>query len=120
MELQDRPRPGSEVLRLIAPTLGGAMPSERIDPSRYGVTEDSDPAMLAGAPDDERRGLDEEPDAVSNNGTDIAECGAAMAPPRQKVATVNRLMAVLDTAEAATTATRELASAGFEPEAITV
>src|SRR6266702_2048933 len=43
-----------------------------------------------------------------------------MAPPRQKVATVNRLMAVLDTAEAATTATRELASAGFEPEAITV
>ncbi len=49
------------------------MPSERIDPSRYGVTEDSDPAMLAGAPDDERRGLDEKPDAVSNNGTDIAE-----------------------------------------------
>src|SRR6266545_723284 len=43
-----------------------------------------------------------------------------MAPPRQEVATVNRLMAVLDTAEAATTATRELASAGFEPEAITV
>jgi hypothetical protein len=49
------------------------MPSERIDPSRYGVTEDSDPAMLVGGLDDERRGLDEEPDAMSNNGTDIAE-----------------------------------------------
>jgi hypothetical protein len=43
-----------------------------------------------------------------------------MAPPRQKVATVNRLMAVLDTAEAAATATRELARAGFAPEAVTV
>jgi hypothetical protein len=43
-----------------------------------------------------------------------------MAPPRQKVATVNRLMAVLDTAEAASRATNELARAGFAPEAITV
>jgi hypothetical protein len=43
-----------------------------------------------------------------------------MAPPRTKVATVNRIMAVLDTAEAATTATGELARAGFRPEAITV
>jgi hypothetical protein len=43
-----------------------------------------------------------------------------MAPPRQKVATVNRLMAVLDTAEEAATATRELARAGFAPEAVTV
>jgi hypothetical protein len=43
-----------------------------------------------------------------------------MAPPRQKVATVNRLMAVLDTQEAAARATSELARAGFGPEAITV
>src|SRR6266536_3135364 len=43
-----------------------------------------------------------------------------MAPPRQKVATVNRVMAVLDTAEAVTTATDELIRAGFGPEAITV
>ena len=39
---------------------------------------------------------------------------------RQGVATVNRLMAVIDHAEAATTATRELARAGFPPDAITV
>jgi hypothetical protein len=43
-----------------------------------------------------------------------------MAPPRRKLATVNRLMAVLDTAEAAATATNELARAGFGPETITV
>jgi hypothetical protein len=43
-----------------------------------------------------------------------------MAAPRQKIATVNRLMAVLDTAEAVATATSELARAGFGPEAITV
>jgi hypothetical protein len=43
-----------------------------------------------------------------------------MGPPRQKVATVNRLMAVLDTAEAAMAATGELARAGFGPEAIAV
>jgi hypothetical protein len=43
-----------------------------------------------------------------------------MAPPRQKVATVNRLMAVLDTAEAAAAATDGLARAGFAPEAVTV
>jgi hypothetical protein len=39
---------------------------------------------------------------------------------RQKVATVNRLMAVLDDAEAAATATDELARAGFGPETVTV
>jgi hypothetical protein len=43
-----------------------------------------------------------------------------MAAPRQKIATVNRLMAVLDTAEAVATATSELARAGFGPDAITV
>jgi hypothetical protein len=43
-----------------------------------------------------------------------------MAPPRRKLATVNRLMAVLDTAEAAATATSELARAGFGPETVTV
>ena len=43
-----------------------------------------------------------------------------MAPRRQKVATVNRLMAVLDHADAATKATDELIRAGFAPEAITV
>ncbi len=43
-----------------------------------------------------------------------------MAPRRQKVATVNRLMAVLDNAEAATMATSELSRAGFGPEAITI
>ena len=43
-----------------------------------------------------------------------------MAPRRQKVATVNRLLAVLDNTEAATTATNALIRAGFGPEAITV
>jgi hypothetical protein len=43
-----------------------------------------------------------------------------MAPRRQKVATVNRLMAVLDNAEAATMATGELSRAGFGPEAVTI
>ena len=43
-----------------------------------------------------------------------------MAPRRQKVATVNRLMAVLDNEEAATMATNELVRAGFGLEAITV
>jgi hypothetical protein len=43
-----------------------------------------------------------------------------MAPRGPKVATVNRLMAVLDTAEAAALATSELARAGFGPEAVTV
>jgi hypothetical protein len=43
-----------------------------------------------------------------------------MAPRRQKIATVNRLMAVLDSAGAATTATSELVRAGFGREAIAV
>jgi hypothetical protein len=43
-----------------------------------------------------------------------------MATRRQKVATVNRLIAVLDDAEAAATATDELARAGFGPETVTV
>ena len=43
-----------------------------------------------------------------------------MAPRGHKVATVNRLMAVLDTAEAAAMATSELGRAGFGPEAVTV
>jgi hypothetical protein len=43
-----------------------------------------------------------------------------MAPRGPKVATVNRLMAVVDTAEAAAMATSELARAGFGPEAVTV
>src|SRR6266536_4095909 len=43
-----------------------------------------------------------------------------MAQSRTKMATVNGILAVLDTAEAATTATGELARAGFRPEAITV
>ncbi len=43
-----------------------------------------------------------------------------MAPRRQKVATVNRLMAVLDNAEAGTMATNELIRAGFVREAIAV
>jgi len=43
-----------------------------------------------------------------------------MATRRQKVATVNRLMAVFDDAEAAARASGELAGAGFGPEAIAV
>jgi hypothetical protein len=43
-----------------------------------------------------------------------------MTSRRQRVVTVNRLMAVVDQAEAATTATRELGRAGFPPAAITV
>jgi hypothetical protein len=43
-----------------------------------------------------------------------------MAPRRQRVATVNRLMAVLDTAEAAARATDQLTGAGFAPQAVTI
>lgn len=43
-----------------------------------------------------------------------------MATRRQKVATVNRLLAVFDDAESATRATEELARAGFGPAAVTV
>jgi hypothetical protein len=43
-----------------------------------------------------------------------------MAARRRKVATVNRLMAVLDTADAVTLATAGLARAGFGPEAVAV
>ena len=43
-----------------------------------------------------------------------------MAPLRSKVATVNRLMAVLDTADAVAQATGGLARAGFSPEAVAV
>jgi hypothetical protein len=43
-----------------------------------------------------------------------------MAPRGPKVATVNRLMAVLDTAQAAAMAAGELGRAGFGPEAVTV
>jgi len=43
-----------------------------------------------------------------------------MTPRHEKVVTVNRLLAVLDTAEAATAARGELERAGFPPEAITV
>jgi hypothetical protein len=43
-----------------------------------------------------------------------------MEPRRQKVATANRLMAVLDDAEAATMATNGLIRAGFGPDTITV
>jgi hypothetical protein len=43
-----------------------------------------------------------------------------MTSRRQGVVTVNRLMAVIDQAEAAMTATRELVRAGFPPAAITV
>jgi hypothetical protein len=43
-----------------------------------------------------------------------------MAPRRQRVATVNRLMAVLDTAEAVTGAANQLIDAGFAPQAITI
>lgn len=43
-----------------------------------------------------------------------------MATRRQKVATVNRLMAVFDDADAAARASEELAGAGFGPEAIAV
>lgn len=39
------------------------MPSEYDDPASYGVTEDTDPAMLVGALGDERTGLDQERDA---------------------------------------------------------
>jgi hypothetical protein len=39
------------------------MPSERDDAARYGVTEDTDPAMLVGALADERDGLDVERDS---------------------------------------------------------
>jgi hypothetical protein len=46
--------------------------------------------------------------------------GPQMTSRRQGVATVNRLMAVTDEAEAATNATRELVQAGFSPAAITV
>lgn len=49
------------------------MPSERDDPSRYGVTEDADRAMLVGALGDERTGLDEESGAAPADGDDIAE-----------------------------------------------
>jgi hypothetical protein len=43
-----------------------------------------------------------------------------MAPRRQRVPTRNRLMAVVDKAEAAAAATSELARAGFPPEAVVV
>jgi hypothetical protein len=43
-----------------------------------------------------------------------------MAPRRQKVATVNRLMAVLDDAGAVTAARNQLAREGFAPEGVTV
>ena len=43
-----------------------------------------------------------------------------MAPRRQKVATVNRLMAVVDTAEGVTMAMDELVRAGFGAEAVAV
>jgi hypothetical protein len=39
------------------------MGPERDDAARYGVTEDTDPAMLVGALGDERDGLDLERDA---------------------------------------------------------
>jgi hypothetical protein len=43
-----------------------------------------------------------------------------MAPRRQKIVTVQRLMAVIDDPKAATSATHMLAEAGFPPEAVTV
>jgi urease gamma subunit len=43
-----------------------------------------------------------------------------MAPRRQKIVTVQRLMAVIDDSRAATAATRRLAEVGFPPEAVTV
>ena len=43
-----------------------------------------------------------------------------MAPRRQKVVTVQRLMAVIDDPNAATTATRLLLREGFAPQAVTV
>jgi hypothetical protein len=43
-----------------------------------------------------------------------------MAPRRQKIVTVQRLMGVIDDPDAATSAIRRLAQAGFPPEAMAV
>jgi hypothetical protein len=60
------------------------MPVERDDPSRYGVTEDTDPAILIGALDDERIGLGQERDARQADDREDAvagEGGGPTAPP---------------------------------------